>query len=275
MVYINNSGNLLRDNKELFLSQRAHKSFLGYARSQLRRIKSHKAWLDSPPKKAPVRSDFGLPDFRPISVDQMNAARAYVEKYTQAMVPWLLEADNLHKEAFWEGVVWIVAAILEQEGDTKQFETWLDIQDYGHQIVASTLGFEEGFIQMLKKEKAYLKALSHWRQYQSWKKGRNRKRAELETKFGYDSKHAMHLVRLMKMGEEILLSGEVDVYRHRDREELIRIRNGEWPFEKLTEWADEKAETLNNIVRENLSILPVEPNYDEADQLVIDLINKS
>src|ERR1039458_5020213 len=34
-------------------------------------------------------------------------------------------------------------------------------------------------------------------QYNGWKAQRNPKRAELEAKFGYDTKHAMHLVRLM------------------------------------------------------------------------------
>lgn len=277
IIYINDVGRELRENRTLFLSQRAHKSFLGYARSQLKRIKSHKSWIDNPPKKAPTREDFNLPEFRPVSTDQLNAARAYVFKHTEAMVPWLLDADNLHKEAFWEGVVWLVALILQEEGKAfdKSFETWVEVEDYAQEIIARTLGFNSGFIELLKREKAYLQAMNHWKQYLSWKQHRNPARAKLEAEFGYDSKHAMHLVRLMKMGEEILLRGEVDVYRKHDREELIRIRNGEWPFEKLIEWADKKADKLNQIVRSGSSVLPVEPDYEAAERLVIDLIWRS
>lgn len=274
IAHITDDGILLRENRKIFLSQRAHKSFLGYALSQLKRIKSHKSWLDNPPKGKPTREEFGLPDFRPVSMEQINAARTFVMKHTEAMVPWLVKADNLHKEAFYEGVIWLLAAMLEHEGKgfEQTFETWVDMEDYGQQIVAETLGFDAGFIELLKREKAYLQATNHWRSYLSWKQGRNRARAELETKYGYGSKHAMHLVRLMKMGEEVLLTGNVDVYRENDREELIGIRNGSWPYEKLVEWADEKAEFLNQIVRSGQSVLPVEPDYDAADKLVIELI---
>jgi hypothetical protein len=48
-------------------------------------------------------------------------------------------------------------------------------------------------------------------------------RTELVDKFGYDTKHAMHLVRLIRMAKEILIEGVVHVYRD-DREELMDIR---------------------------------------------------
>ncbi|AEZ66297.1 hypothetical protein phiTE_131 [Pectobacterium phage phiTE] len=38
-------------------------------------------------------------------------------------------------------------------------------------------------------------------------KNRNAARHELEEKFGYDTKHAMHLVRLLRMSQEILETG--------------------------------------------------------------------
>ena len=47
-------------------------------------------------------------------------------------------------------------------------------------------------------------------------------RAGLERRFGYDTKHAMHL---LKMGAEILKSGQVHVYRP-DGEWLMAVRDG-------------------------------------------------
>lgn len=52
-------------------------------------------------------------------------------------------------------------------------------------------------------------------------------------------KHAMHLVRLLRMGEEILSTGRVLVKRP-DKEELISIRMGAWTYEKVQEWASEQ-----------------------------------
>jgi len=45
----------------------------------------------------------------------------------------------------------------------------------------------------------------------------------LEAKFGFDTKHAMHLIRLLRMAREILETGVVHVKRP-DAEELSAIR---------------------------------------------------
>ncbi len=58
-------------------------------------------------------------------------------------------------------------------------------------------------------EQGYRAALRHWNQYQEWLRNRNPARAELEASYGYDTKHAMHLLRLLRMGEEILHDGTV------------------------------------------------------------------
>ena len=52
-------------------------------------------------------------------------------------------------------------------------------------------------------------------------------RKKLVEKFGYDCKHAGHLIRLLRMGIEFLTSGELNIERH-DASELIDIKNGVW-----------------------------------------------
>jgi len=52
-------------------------------------------------------------------------------------------------------------------------------------------------------------------------------------------KHAMHLVRLMKMCAEILTKGKVIVKRL-DRDELLAIRNGDMEYDALIEWAEKQ-----------------------------------
>lgn len=75
--------------------------------------------------------------------------------------------------------------------------------------------------------------------YHEWKKNRNSKRSELESKNGYDTKHAMHVVRLLRTAQEALESGEVHV-RRPDAEELLAIRNGAWSYDEMMEYFKEK-----------------------------------
>jgi predicted nucleotidyltransferase len=72
-------------------------------------------------------------------------------------------------------------------------------------------------------------------------------------------KHAMHLVRLMRMGKEILENGEVNVYR-KDREELKAIRKGAWSVQQIVEYANYMDNELE--VAESKSELPWGPNHN-------------
>src|SRR5690606_17813414 len=74
--------------------------------------------------------------------------------------------------------------------------------------------------------------MKHWDSYQAWKTHRNPARAELERQHGYDTKHAMHLIRLMRMGLEVLETGDLRV-RRGDAYELSAIRDGAMTFDDL------------------------------------------
>jgi len=130
--------------------------------------------------------------------------------------------------------------------------------------------FDVNVMSILRKEKEYSNALLHWNQYQEWKKNRNEKRADLEAKFGYDTKHAMHLVRLLRMAKEILLEGKVNVKRP-DSEELKSIRAGALSYDELMAFA----QTQDAEIRSLKSVLPKEPDYEKLDQLLVELIEMS
>lgn len=129
--------------------------------------------------------------------------------------------------------------------------------------------FDERIMKLFVAERAYHTALTHYSQYQNWKRTRNEKRAALEAKYGYDCKHAMHLVRLMRMGEEILTSGEVLVKRP-DAEELLSIRSGEWTYDHLLEWAEKQDEKLS-VLYESSNVLPRSPDNDKIRELCVEL----
>lgn len=58
------------------------------------------------------------------------------------------------------------------------------------------------------------------------------KRKALVEKFGFDTKNAAHLIRLLRMGIEFLNTGELQVHRH-DGPQLLEIKNGQWSLEKV------------------------------------------
>jgi hypothetical protein len=97
---------------------------------------------------------------------------------------------------------------------------------------------------------------------------RNPTRAELERRFGYDTKHAMHLLRLLKMGAEILETGQVHVYR-RDREWLMAVRDGLLTYDELLELAAAYESRLEELYWH--SPLPEAPDSEAAEALVMEL----
>ena len=120
-------------------------------------------------------------------------------------------------------------------------------------------------------ERAYRGAVKHFRAYREWRKNRNPKRAELEAQHGYDTKHAMHLCRLLNMGCEILESGQVLVYRP-DADWLRGIRAGSMSYTELLNWVKDREKTLSKLETE--SSLPQEPDHATAEKLVVEITER-
>jgi len=96
-------------------------------------------------------------------------------------------------------------------------------------------------------------------------------RAELKLRHGYDTKHAVHLVRLMRMCREILTEGRVVVKRF-DREELLAIRNGAWSYERVVTWAEEQYAELDALAAK--SSLPYGPDRVALDELCQEIVEE-
>lgn len=115
------------------------------------------------------------------------------------------------------------------------------------------------FLELLDRERRYRATLREWQQYQEWKRNRNPIRAELELRHGYDTKHAMHLIRLLRMAIEILSTAQVLVQRP-DAEELLALRRGSLSFDALLE----QAETLGSRLQAAAESSPLPPRPDET-----------
>lgn len=126
-------------------------------------------------------------------------------------------------------------------------------------------------MEIYRKERSYQNKLREWRQYQDWKQSRNSARAELEARFGYDTKHAMHLVRLMRMGIELLQEGTLHV-RRTDALELLEVRRGAWSYDELIAWAAAMDTHIRSL--EATAVVPKRPNRKAIDRLVRELVDR-
>ncbi len=98
------------------------------------------------------------------------------------------------------------------------------------------------------------------------------KRSTIIEKFGYDTKNAMHLIRLLKMGIEVLTEGEVNVLRH-DNKELLKIRNGAYSKQEIEEEA-KRLQNLLDLAYVN-SKLPSKANYHKINEWLVDVHARS
>lgn len=245
--------------RSLFLSRKAKHTFSGYAAAQLKRIRTHHRWLLNPPAAPPTRAEFGLPESSIISADNRMSAEAQVQKQIEA---WDVDLEPLSKSARIEIEGHIARSLAEMKISAD--EKWC--------AAGRVLGFSENFIEAMGKERAYRTKQREWSQYQEWKAKRNVARAELEAKWGYDTKHGMHLVRLMRMCREILTAGQVIVKRP-DAEELLAIRNGAWPYDQLVEWAESEDIALEEVAK--TSPLPRSPDRVALDALCCEIVEGS
>lgn len=251
--------------RDSFLSKRVKHTFSGYALSQLKRINLHYRWLKNPPPGPPTRAEFGLPQRTVIPADQLAAAQSQIRKKLDAGA-WQ-EMDDLDeglRQAIKDEFVQKLSEITMWTEGEMEGKTW--------RAVAGGLGYDTNFIELLDMERRYGTRQKDWESYLNWKKTRNPDRAKLEEQFGYDTKHALHLVRLLRMCREILTEGVVRV-RRPDAQELLTIRAGAWDYHKLIEWAAQEDRELTEIAQ--TSKLPQQPDRRKIDELCWQLVESS
>lgn len=96
---------------------------------------------------------------------------------------------------------------------------------------------------------------------------RNRKKDDLHL-----NKHAMHLVRLLMTGIDILEGNGIRTYRTHERDLLLDIRHGCYTYDQLFEMADDYDARFHAAAQKTQ--LPDEPQYDKVQDLMIAIYEK-
>ncbi len=97
---------------------------------------------------------------------------------------------------------------------------------------------------------------------------RNSKKDELHL-----NKHAMHLIRLLITGTEILEGKGINTYREKERDFFLDIRKGKYSYSELFEMVD-MYEHKFKVAAESTS-LPEQPNYKRVEELMLEIYSKA
>lgn len=251
-------------NRDLFLSKKAKFTFQGYAFAQAAKIERHRKWLIDPPKCKPTRAEYLLPEKETPEYDVIyKLSQKQIEHWSLSHLSIDTDIRNEIKEETFN-LINCVSAVKVGWDNWPSIYTMAAIDK-----LLAEINLNESFNELIKREHAYQNELKRWNNYLGWKKNRNPERAKIEEKFGFDLKHASHLLRLSRMGIEILEQHKVFVKRP-DAEDLKRIRSGAVSyddvmaeFESLNKKMDElyKTSTLKNNV-----------DFDAIDSLYLSLV---
>src|SRR6516225_9362254 len=242
------------------LSKESAKKFCGFANGQLKRITGHNKWIMNP-----------QPDECPAMIDHIHLVQSFLHNNQGGMTTkrarHILKVPNsTHKLIPYGGNMY---------GLIEDFHNGGCIADDGSIIKRDYKNFSDSEKSMTPimivsyDPVEHEKAKKDWTNYWEWKKNRNPVRHSLEEQFGYDTKHGMHIVRLLRMAEEILTEGTVIVRRH-DADELKAIRAGSWTLQQMLEWAEEKSDLiLGKLYKE--STLPETTDLNLAADILMEV----
>lgn len=127
--------------------------------------------------------------------------------------------------------------------------------------------------QLTIDENNYKKDLDNIQKLWEWKCNRNEKRGVLEEHFGYDTKHASHIFRLLIGAKNILETNEYHPRLEGDNLKLVRgILNGEYKYDWVVEESAKMEKELEPLYQ--ASKLPHKPNHKKANELLLKLSRK-
>ena len=186
-VILSRPWEIMMENRDLFISKKCRHTYSGYAFAQLRRIETHRKFLLNPPTIKPERVDFGLPDVSIFPTAQLKAV-VYA-----AMGDFLIEEDKENfldelDDVYSNYVMPIFNRYIKPDFRALALE-YLQVGIKSQSNTLRALGpsyIKDEFLDMATKELQFYSAEGEWKQYQAWLKNRNKARAELEIKFGYD-----------------------------------------------------------------------------------------
>ena len=255
---------LLKYRKELLCSKVAF-TYTGYAASQFSKMKLRHEWhqkrVDKPQQV----------DFLSISLDLfgVNKTRFSLRNYLHGyrLIPLKDNTYGLYEEIGYTCWNTHDGSLKKENPSQEFFNNSKSLLNILHDFNEYNFYYKKKLPLLILKfnKKEYEDQMNNYHSLQNWEANRNQKRHDWEVKFGYDVKNALHLVRLMRTGEEILKTGEVQVKRP-DASELLEIKNGKMTYEELEIFFKEKDAYIRNVLYKETD-LPRDMNIELANEI--------
>lgn len=96
------------------------------------------------------------------------------------------------------------------------------------------------------------------------------RRKAVVDKYGYDTKNATTLLRLLTQGIEALRTNEIQVFRTTDRDFLLEVKTGKYTLSQIQDFADIKFKELDSAY-EN-SVMPLDNNRADIEELCVEIL---
>ena len=120
---------------------------------------------------------------------------------------------------------------------------------------------------MTYNKDAYTCHCREYKEYQEWVEKRNQKRYSKAEEAGYNQKNMCHCIRLLTMAKEISEGKGFNLWRTDDRDFLMGIKNGDYTYEYLIDYASSLIADVNAHIGE--SGLPDEVDKDFVNDLLV------
>lgn len=255
-------GQMLLDNKEIFLSKLAYGSFAGYASDQFRKLKNA------------MGKDSGSHVFQAINLaDSINRMQSHLEReypeYRRDMIKlYVTDSDGnpitvngIPVDAYDVGVLFndVITEITANGKPIEDNDVELRYSINFDKVSNGT--FAGIFNEVVSAVKDFMKHLGH----------RNHKKDAYHL-----NKHAMHLIRLYLMALDILEKGEINTYRENDRDLLMSIKTGAYYNKESNTFSTKFFDMVNDFDKRILnayenSKLPEVPDRVKVNNLVMDI----
>ena len=243
---------------ELVLSKRCRDTFAGYAITQVRKARGLNKKIVNPmdgPRKSLLEFCHVVRGQGSVPLESWLSERGVtMESCGLSRIPHLRD----------------VFAIYEDAGGAKVYRGVIRDREATDLRLSSIPKGEEPIGWMQFNQDGFKRYCREYREYQDWKANRNEARYATNIEHGrnYDSKNLMHTFRLLDMAEEIAREKRVTV-RRPNREELMRIRRGEFDYESLLEKAEAKIERIHECFE--ASDLPDEPDSAALEAILVEI----
>ncbi len=174
-------------------------------------------------------------------------------------VPEQLE-NKEKEECFWELQKFLILALKANPNILESLNT--PLIEYKNEIAEELLAIKDIFFSKLVYQTYNGYVMSQFKKLEQ----------DLRTRGEIRSKHAMHLIRLLLQGIEILRSNELIVKVSEHREQLLSIKRGEMSWEDLNIWRLELHKEFEIAFLKTK--LPERPDYEKANEYLINARRK-